>query len=173
MRLPVEPLSAILLLVLWPAAVLYGQPAAGDPAGYFMLAKVTRVDSEGRLDVWPTSVRAFPRQASEPAETPTQRELPRVIVTLELKERGVASRLRSSHLHGERVSLRGECEDLERALRVPVIQLRIGAGGQWRQARLEPTNRKGAEGFRQIAARVCGASSAGETAPVPSERDPG
>lgn len=173
MRLPVEPLAAILILVLWPPAVLRGQPAAGDSSGYFMLAKVTRVDSEGRIDVWPTSVRSFPRQLSEPAETDAPRELPRVIATLELKQRSVASRVRSSDLHGERVSLRGECEDLEKATRVPVIQLRIGAGERWHQVYLEPANRRGADGFRQIAARVCGAGSADESAPVSPERDPG
>jgi hypothetical protein len=148
----------VVILTIAPVAVA----ETPDSEGYFMQAKVTKINVDRTIDFWVTSVHRLPRQQSATGTDLSQ--LPRVIATLDFKSEGVSAGARDSGLRGARISLRGKCEDLDRATRVPVIQVRLGLRQPWQQAKLEPRNRAGHTGFQQLVAGVCGPDPASEPA---------
>ena len=156
---------AVRLSVLGLVLVSSAGAATDERPGYYVVAKITRIDAEGKIDFWPISVRALPRRS--PADTDAEpAELPKVIATLELKSRSAVARVRISDLRGQKIAVRGKCEDLDRATRIPVLQVQLGTGQRWQQANLEPVNRVGHTGFKRIAARVCGSGAESDPAPA-------
>lgn len=159
MRRKAIPMALILGIGLALVTTAVALPPGGE--GYFVQAKVTRIDHEGAIDFWVTSLRKLPRDLAEESDTDVS-QLPKVIATLELKDPALSSGLRRSRLRGSRISLRGKCEDLARAARAPVIQVQLAAGERWLQAKLQPEDRAGYAAFRRLADEVCPREEADE-----------
>jgi hypothetical protein len=165
-----QTIAAIRPLVVFVAVAPLAVAETSDGESYFMQARVTRVHFDRTIDFWVTSAHALPR--SETASGIDLSQLPKVIATLELKGTDLSSRVPEPGLRGTRIALRGRCEDLARAVRVPVLQVRLGPGESWRQASLLPENRAGREAFQRVAAAVCGSDAPDDATSLESTDGP-
>lgn len=149
-------LAPLALAVVALAALPAG--AATASKGYLIRAKVLKIRADATLDLWVSSVHGLPRDP--PAATgidPSQ--LPRIVATLELKYKDRTPGLRAAGLTGSLISLRGDCAEIDRMTREPVVQVQLATGRRWQQARLDP-HRKGHRELAELAGEVCAAPAA-------------
>ncbi len=136
--------------------------AATTSKGYLMRAKVLKIHADATLDLWVSSAHRLPRDPRAATGVDLS-QLPRVVATLEFKYKGQTPGLQAAGLTGSLISLRGNCTEIDRMTREPVVQVQLETGRRWQQARLDP-HRKGHRQLAELAGEACSAATADEPA---------